>query len=363
MKLDAKSRGRTVWTVVIIFEGEGVLLCYNIGGMLYILYGRDDFSLSQALDSLKRQGGDPEALGINTINFDAQQLSLSQLAEACNAMPFLSPVRIVIVKGLLGLFERRLAQGQGRKRSPKKLGVGLGEWEGLVDCVRQMPPTTMLILVDSGDIRRDNPLLKLLLPLAEVKVFPQPDRAELSRLIYSRVRDGGSTMSAKAVNLLIDLVGYDLWAINSEVDKLLAFAQRRLITEDDVRCVVSFAREANIFNLVDAILGGERKLAQEMLLRVLREGASPAYVLAMIARQLRLIVIAKELGDKVLRGEVIGRTENASDYSLRKALEQSKRYSLERVKKAFEKLLETDVAIKTGKFDGDLALELLLTEL
>ncbi len=343
---------------------KGGVCCYTISSrVLYILYGRDDFSLSQALESLKREKGIPDTIGANTSVFEAQQLSFSQLMEACSAVPFLSPVRIVVVRGLLGLFEEGQEQGRERRRPLKKAGTGLGEWGQLASYVEKMPPTTTLILVDGGDIKHDNRLLKLLSPLAEVRVFPQPKRSQVSQWIYARVRKEGATISQKAVDLLIELVGCDLWAVSGEVDKLLLFAQGRQISENDVRQVSSFAREITIFGLVDAVLEGQKRQAQVMLWRLLREGVSPSYVLTMLARQLRLIVLAKELEGAEVSGEIKNRAENVPEYSLRKALEQARRYSFDRIKGVFEKLLEADVAMKSGKYDGDLALELLLAEL
>jgi DNA polymerase III delta subunit len=52
-----------------------------------------------------------------------------------------------------------------------------------------------------------------------------------------------------------------------------------------------------------------------------------------------------------------------SGYSLDKTLGQAKLYDVEGVKRAYDKLLETDSAIKTGKYSDKLALELLVTEL
>ncbi len=340
-----------------------MLLCYNMNVMLYIFYGEDDFSIYRALDSLKKTWGDPDSLETNTTIFDAQQLSFSQLAEACSAVPFMSLVRIVIVKGLLAIFERDSTQKRDRGGSPKKAEIDIGEWQRLADYVKQMPATTRLIFVDTRDIEQNNPVLKLLSPLAEVRVFPRLKWDQLSRWIYSQVREKGGAISANAAKLLIEFAGHDLWVLNGEIEKLLAFAQGRPITEEDVRIVASFAREVNIFRLVDAILERDKRSAQKMLCLILREGTSPLYVLAMIARQLRLIVLAKDLGDEILTRGRVSAVESVPKYSLEKALEQARLYSLEGVKRTFEKLLETDIAIKTGKYDGDLALELLLTEL
>jgi DNA polymerase III delta subunit len=73
--------------------------------------------------------------------------------------------------------------------------------------------------------------------------------------------------------------------------------------------------------------------------------------------------MAKDMGPKLSRPEIRGRLESTSDYGLEKAVRQAKAYTLERINKAYHQLLEADIAIKTGKYDGDLALDLLVVEL
>jgi DNA polymerase-3 subunit delta len=57
-----------------------------------------------------------------------------------------------------------------------------------------------------------------------------------------------------------------------------------------------------------------------------------------------------------------------AEFALRKTLEQAEKYSWERIKHVYSKLLEADLAIKTGKYGdekyGDeLALNVLVAEL
>jgi DNA polymerase-3 subunit delta len=330
--------------------------------LFYILYGKDDFALQQALEEIKSELGDQEMLAVNTTMLDGQQLSLSQLMDACSAVPFLCSHRLVMVKGLLGRFEPKSGLERRAVRSKAKRDLALEEWMGLAECVKQMPPTTVLVLID-GEVKANNRLMKSLASLAKIKGFAPLNDRNLSDWIQSRVKQGSGTISPAAVKLLVGLVGSDLWVMNSEIDKLLAYCSGQGITEDDVKRLTSYAKEANIFALVDAILEGRRQVAQQLLHRLLQDGASPSYILAMITRQLRLIVMAKDRGRKLSRPETKNRLEPVSDYSLEKAARQSTAYTLERIKKAYDKLLEADIGIKTGKYDGDLALDLLVVEL
>ncbi len=333
--------------------------------MFYILYGKDDFSLQQKLGEIKQGLGGSEMLAFNTRVLDGRCLSLNELVAECNTAPFLCPFRLVIVKGLLERFEQESGLKQRSARTKAKLDSSFEEWMRLPDYVRQMPVTTVLILIDGelGKGKRTNRLLHALTPLAEVIAFPQFKDNVLRQWIQNRVEQSGGTISAGAIKLLIELVGADLWAMSNEIDKLLTFCSGQTITEDSVRKVTSYAREANIFSLVDAILEGRRKIAQQLLYRLLQEGATAPYILTMITRELRLIVMAKELGQELLQREIRDMLESAPDFALQKALKQARAYTFERVKSTYHSLLEADIAIKSGKYDGDLALAVLIAEL
>jgi len=327
--------------------------------MLYILYGQDDFSLNQAVGKIKAGLGDWEMLATSTTNLEGQHLTLGELRNKCGAAPFLSSHRLVIVDGLLGRFEVK----QSRPRSGKgKSKNGLGEWEGLDSYIKQMPETTVLMLVDE-EVKGHNPLLKKLLQLAEVRTFPLLRGRDLKAWIQQRVKGEGGDITPQAVNLLAELIGGDLWAMNGEIQKLLLYSHERPISEDDVKQLVSHVQEANIFALVDAVAEGRTELAQRILHRLYDEGVAPTYILVMITRQFRLIAQARDLGKGLSRLQIQDRLGLKSSYSLDKTLSQARLYDFEGVKRAYDKLLETDLAIKTGIYSDKLALELLVTEL
>jgi DNA polymerase-3 subunit delta len=328
--------------------------------MLCILYGQDNFSLYQTLEKIKADLGNSEMLAVNTTNLDGRHLTLNELKNNCDVVPFLSPYRLVIVGGLLKRFEPKQSKSRSG-RSVAKSKTELGEWQDLASYIKQMPSTTALVLID-GKISGYNPLLKKLSPLARVKTFPLLRGRSLKTWIQQRVSSEGGTITSEAVNLLAELIGGDLWAMDNEIQKLLLYTQGRLISEDDIRHLVSYVRETTIFPLVDAILEGQIKSAQRMLQRLYQEGASPTYILAMITRQFRLIALAKELSG-LSRRELQDKLGLTSSYSLDKTLSQAKLYDFDHIKQAYDKLLETDLAVKTGKYNDRLALELLVAEL
>lgn len=338
--------------------------------MFYILFGPDEFSLREELMRLKDSMGDREMLAANTTILDGRQLTPEQLMNTCNTLPFLAPRRLVIVERLLGRFEPE--SGRGRRKKGRGAGKsGEDEWRVLPEYTSKMPETTVLVLVD-GDITAKNPLFARLNSVAEVKSFPLLKGVDLHNWIRSRVKRGNGNIVPGAVKMLADLVGGNLWVLANEIEKLLVYTSGRYIESEDVEHLVSYARDTSIFAVVDAILEQQAPRAILLLHRLLSEGTSPTYVMVMIARQLRLVVLAKELvAQGVSSREAQKRLGFSSEYPFRKTLEQARMYPVEQLESAYRRLLTADIAMKTGewrsirteKWRDELILDVLIIDL
>jgi len=329
--------------------------------LLYILVGQDDFSVQESLEEIKRGMGDPALLAVNTATLDGQQVTLDQLKSVCETLPFLAERRLVIIKGLLERFEPKSKSSQDRKITDAPSQQN--ETKLLATYINKMLDSTVLVLIDSKRTS-GNPLFRELSAKAKVKSFPLLRDARLRQWIQKRVTEEGSSISPEAVDLMARLVGSNLWIMASEINKLALFASGRRIEEEDVNTIVSYAQETNVFAMVDAILEFKARLAEQLLHQLLQRGATPAYLLVMLSRQVRMIVRLKELSrqEKPER-EIQSKLGLTSDFVWRKTLEQADRYPWQRIKEVYRRLLEADLSIKTGKYEDKLALNILVAEL
>lgn len=326
--------------------------------MLHVLIGEDEYSIHQSLEEIKRGIGDPGALMANTTVLDGQ-VKLDQLRAVSETVPFLAEKRLVICEGMLARFEP--GGKTGRKKAPP--ADRQEECRAVADAVSRVPDFTELVLLD-GRIGSRNPLLRELSAVTRVRSFPLLKEAKLRQWIERRVTGAGGSIAPRAVDMLVRFVGGNLWVMANEVDKLVLFARGRRIEEGDIREVVSYAQEANVFAMVDAILEAKTGIAQKLLQQMLNQGAVPAYLLVMLSRQVQLMVRVRELrGQGKSRNDIQHKLGLTSDFVLHKVWEQADRYSPARLRKVYHKLLEADLSIKTGKYDGELALDILVAEL
>jgi len=320
--------------------------------LLYLLVGADEFSREEELKRIKKGLGDEDLLKINTSTLEGAKLAALELAAIVGAMPFLAENRLVLVSCLLKRFETR---GE-RKSSLKDIDVFLQSMTAL-------PPTTTLVLLE-GEIGETNALYKKLRGVAQLRTFPLIRGTRLNNWIKERVTVQGGQITPPAVELIARLVSGNLSVADSEIAKLVLYAEGQAITEDDVSQMVGYAQQISVFNLVDAILEGHLKQAEQHLQKLLDDGASSGYLLHMITRQLRLMLRATVLlKQKTPPVEIAGKLGIYNDFVWRKTKQQAAAYNIEKLKSAYRRLLEADIAIKKGKMSQELALSLLTAEL
>jgi DNA polymerase-3 subunit delta len=301
-------------------------------------------------------------LSTNTNTLDGKTVSADEFKAVCESAPFLSEKRLVIVRGLLDRFGAK-APSSRQAKTPKKIEQQAAAYEVFGNCIFKLPPSTELVLIED-ELKDANPLLKMISVKAKIKNFPMLKAPELKIWVTNKIIEDGAKISLPALNLLIRLIGSNLWVMSSELNKLESYAYGRQIEEKDVKALVSYTQETKIFTLVDAIMEFKASESESLLQQMLDQGATASYILSMIYRQMRLIVRARDLKRQgVKEADMRARLGVASEYVVKKTLEQAARYSMPRIKQVYQQLLDTDIAIKTSKYTEELALNILIAEL
>jgi DNA polymerase-3 subunit delta len=319
--------------------------------MFYLFHGEDEFSRSETLADFKKRMGDPGLVELNTTVLDGRKVTLGELQHACDSVPFMADRRLVIVEGLLTRLE------------PK----GQKEYlEELTQYLKHLPETTRLALVENKSIGKNNPVHRLALAdeRGHVKEFKPPQKRGLNRWIEERVKKKGGQISAAVTETLAAFVGNDLRLLDQEIEKLVAYVNgARPISENDVRLLVSYVQEANVFEMVDALGQRDAQRAAKLLHQLLDEGEHPLRLLGMIVRQFRIMIQVKELSERGMSQQKMAARLKLHPFVVKKAVRQAMNFSMEQLEAIYRRLLETDVAIKTGQMDEVLALDMLVVGL
>ena len=333
--------------------------------MYYIFHGEDEFSKAEQVKQLRARMGDPQFADLNTTQLDGRKVTLSELQHACDAVPFLTDRRLVIVEGMLARLEprRKKSEGEAGEEIEEETNPGLAK--ELAAYLTRLPETTRLIFLETKTLAKNNPILKHAAEdkHAHAKEFSAPTLRALPKWIQERVKTRGGAIEADAVDELAAHVGSDLRLLDNEIEKLLTYRANQPIRGEDVRALVTSASESSIFDLVDAIGCRESGKALRLLHNQLAHNAAPVYLLTMITRQFRMLL---QLRDLAARGKTVEQAAaqlKLHPFVAKKTADQSRNFTLWQLEAIYQKLLDADIAIKTGRSEPALALDLLVVDL
>ncbi|MBI3743178.1 MAG: DNA polymerase III subunit delta [Chloroflexi bacterium] len=330
-------------------------------GRAYVFHGEDEFSVAEAVAQVKGTLGPRETVDANTVTLDGMKVSFGELRHACDTIPFFAEYRLVVIPALLERFEE---SGQRRGRKAKAQEKGLGDWEALAPYLKGLPaPTTLIITGGALDSRRRNALLDSIRQTAQVRVFSAPRGGQLVEWLNARAQRLGATLKREATRLLADFSGGNLRLLDQELAKVCTYANGQPVTDEMVRKLVTSAREARIFDLMDAVAQRRQSDAMRSLEQLYVQGEAPPYILTMLVRQVRQMVQAKSLtASGADRQAFFAALETGSDFVVDKSVEQSRSYTMDDLMTLYKRLLDTDLSIKTGQLEQELALELLVAD-
>lgn len=342
---------------------------------LYIVYGDDEIGIRQTMDKLVGELCAPGAAAFDLVRLEGAALTLENLQNAVLSLPFMGGKRVVVAMSPLSRLAGKASgsprsagkndeqDGQSNEDGAQDAAQDASERRSSVQLTRKtltaimenLPPSTALILVEA----QPQWLLAWAKDREGVQVTAHVVGAGgMARWISQRARKLDGAISPAAAAALAYKAGADTRIAMNEIDKLLAYVNyKRTIEQDDVELVSADSGEASIFNYVDAL--SQRNASQALkLLRRLLEEQEPMYILVMVIRQFRLLLLGRYLLDaRSTLDEALKAFDTRSEWLAKKILDQARRFSLPELEMVYRRMLDLDSAIKVGEVDTDVALE------
>ena len=298
---------------------------------VYALSGDEDFLKRRCRDAVISLvvGKDGDAdFAVSTYAGDT--LDFSTLRNDLDTPSFLSPVRVVIVEQADPFVSAHREALERYVASPSKVGT-------LVLDVKTFPETTKLAKA---------------LPDAAKLVCKAPYPDKLADWCVKWARAGHKAkLGRDAAEALVDLVGPMMGLLDMELAKLAtATGGNAEITADDVAKLVGRSREANVFQILDAVGEGNPAKAFALLARKFDEGEEPQMVFGALRSQLQKLANVERL---LAAGQSLGPAFDAAGVARwpqarQSAERQVKHLGRGRLARLAGWLLEVDLGMKGG---------------
>ncbi|MBJ6727734.1 DNA polymerase III subunit delta [Geomesophilobacter sediminis] len=297
-------------------------------GPLYLLYGDEPYLVERAVKRLLDRVVDPGFRDFNLNVFYGNECKGDEVFSAAQTLPMFADRRVILVK--------------------KAGELNAAAQEILLPYLQDPAPSTCLILqAEKIDGRK-----KFFLDFkkrGEAVEFKRPYENQLGPYIRDEIRAAGKRIDPSAADLLGILVGTNLQELASQVEKLCIYCgNKEVIGMDDVRAIVSDTKVESVFEFTDAIGGKDLAKALRMLTSLFRDGEVPIRMLGAVARHFRQLWQVRELLDRRVPSSELGKATGINPYFLKKVTDQARNYTVGELRVIFEKMLELDLAFKSG---------------
>jgi DNA polymerase-3 subunit delta len=209
-------------------------------------------------------------------------------------------------------------------------------------------------------------------------------RESIDEVVRHAVSEFGKRLAPAAHELIVRRAGTELALLTGELEKLCLYVGAcPTISEDDVRLVFRDMAESWIFDFTGALSTRQLARALPLLRGLLAQGEPPLRLLAMIAREVRLLLVARECVANTLRGkwradiafnvfqsrilpqldpETIEAFGKSHPFVLYRRFQDAARMDSRSLRRALVQLSDLDLRFKSSRGDPALLLEVFVID-
>lgn len=205
--------------------------------MITLLAGENSYEREQTLGRLTRDtDAAPET-------FDGAEIDIERLPDLLMGMSLFSEKRLVVIRGL----------------SQNKM-----MWDAVPEWLPRMSDDIHLVLVEMKPDKRTKTYkaLKKAGNVHEFALWTDRDERSARQWVQAEAKTRGTSLDARAVQLLVERVGVDQWRLATTLDMLSVY---EVVTEDIIREAVEARPQENVFTLFETALKGEAARVEAML--------------------------------------------------------------------------------------------------
>lgn len=322
--------------------------------MIIFLYGADTYRSRVALNGLKEKFVkeiDPTESSLSVV--DGQNSDLKTIISKLNTGSLFTKKRLTIIESVF---------------RNKKAGV----FSGLENYLKDLEKDDGNIVVFREEPENEkhkalNKEAKNFFDFLSKQKYSQEFKIlkgdALLLFMKKEAQSYGKEIGLPAAKLLVSYFGSDLWSISREIKKLSFGNAEKIISLEATKLSVKESFEEDIFALSDAISAKNAKSAYSLLEKQRAAGLSDEYLLSMITRQIRILLLIKDEAKTITDSTKLSAKLKLHPYVVKKSLMQIKNFDENRLKNLFNRLIEIDFLNKSGKSSLENELSLFISEL
>ena len=305
---------------------------------VYLLHGEERYLRRQYREKL-RKALCPEGDSMNVHFYEGKNLPLEDVISTAETMPFFSDRRVIFLSDS-GLF--------------KSGGEKLAEYLAA-------PSETVCFVFTESEVDKRCKLYKTVQAKGYAAELTVQDEKTLLRWAAGILNKEGLRVTEETLLLFLEKTGRDMENIQMELEKLICYCSgRTAVTAQDVEAICTVHVSNRIFEMIDAVSAKQPKQALELYYDLLALKEPPLRILFLIARQCNLLLQVKELASKGFDSRAIASQMALHPFVAGKCVKLAARFESGALRRAVEKCVEAEEAVKTGRLDEKVSVEILI---
>jgi DNA polymerase-3 subunit delta len=294
-----------------------------------VLVGPERFLADRAVRLLKKASAGDGPPGFNDDVFHGSNVVAQRVIAAAKTLPMMARARFVLIR-----------EGED---------IPAKEHEALAGYVAAPSPTTCFVIV-AEKLDGLSRLAKAAKSAgAWVECQPLKGR-QLERFIADEATERGHSITPDAVSALVDAIGADLGALEDAVERLSLFVgPGKPIDLAAVEVAITRIRADTIWRLVDSVAARHTPAALAAADSLLATREKPAGILAMLARQVRLVARMKQALAEGRRADEAAQAAGVPAFKARELEAAARKFDDAALRRAFRLLAEADLALRGSK--------------
>ena len=283
---------------------------------VYIFFGDDAFLIESCISNLKKEC----EISLPDLNLSIfnDESDFEEIMTSCETFPFMDKLRLVIAKDITitDKIKERIIQYSEKPNAYACLAIIVKGDAKLVD-------NDKITVVDCNKL----------------------DDIIIKKKVIADIKIKGYTITDEALSLLIRFCDNSLTRINSELSKLLPYANdKKEISEDMVRSMVVADVSYNIFELSDAILNKNTDKAIKVT-KFLLETEEAYSVIGLLYNYFRRLLIVGITPSNIDNAN-IAKSLQVKPYAITLARNQCKQIGIKKLYNLCEEMQKIDLKIK-----------------
>lgn len=305
---------------------------------IYLLYGEERYLIRQYRDKLKKALS-TEGDTMNYAEYEGADINVREIIDLAETLPFFAERRLILIE------ESKLFQKGG---------------DELAEYLSALPDTTYFVFVEN-EVDKRSKLYKAAAKYGSVVEFVTQTDEILKKWIVGRIAKEGKNITQAAFSLFIGKTGTDMENIEKELEKLLCYTmEKEVIEPEDVDAITTEQISNKVFEMVDAIAAHKQKLALDLYYDLLALKEPPMRIMYLIVRQFQILLTVKVMGSQGFGNKEIAAKAGCPEWAVRKYQGQARVFTLEAIKNAIADGVNYEEAVKTGRMNDQMAVELFI---